>query len=65
MVTKTDTTQIITQPKLDEHAQPSLKRWFKHFFYISSARFFNKKDSLEIAKLCSKLKKGMSVKFKW
>ncbi|MEG0171816.1 MAG: hypothetical protein RR774_07370, partial [Acinetobacter sp.] len=27
MVTKTDTTQIITQPKLDESVEPSLKRW--------------------------------------
>lgn len=59
MVTKTDTTQIITQPKLDEHVQPSLKRWFKHFFYISSAhRFFNKKDRLNIAQAVQRAEKG-------
>ena len=59
MVTKTDTTQIITQPKLDEQVQPSLKRWFKHFFYISSAhRFFNKKDRLEIAQAVQQAEKG-------
>ena len=59
MVTKTDTTEIITQSKLEEYAQPSLKRWFKHFFYISSAhRFFNKKDRLEIAQAVQQAEKG-------
>ena len=59
MVTKTDTTQIITQPKLDESVEPSLKRWLKHFFYISSAyRFFNKKDRLEIAQAVQQAEKG-------
>ena len=59
MVTKTDTTEIITQSKLEEYAQPSLKRWFKHFFYISSAhRFFNQKDRLEIAQAVQQAEKG-------
>ncbi|WP_151979977.1 TPM domain-containing protein [Acinetobacter guerrae] len=50
MVTKTDTTQIITQPKLDEKAQPSLKRWFKHAFYFSASKhFFSKQDQVAIA----------------
>lgn len=50
MVTKTDTTEIITQPKLDESVEPSAKRWLKHFFYVSSAhRYFNKQDRQEIA----------------
>ncbi|MFW2152004.1 TPM domain-containing protein [Acinetobacter gyllenbergii] len=59
MVTKTDTTQIITQPKLDEQVQPSLKRWFKHFLYVSSAhRYFNKQDRTEIAKAVQQAEKG-------
>lgn len=59
MVTKTDTTQIITQPKLDDHVQPSLKRWFKHFFYVSSAhRYFSKQDRTEIAKAVQQAEKG-------
>lgn len=59
MVTKTDTTQIITQPKLDEHVQPSLKRWFKHFLYVSSAhRYFSKQDRTEIAKAVQQAEKG-------
>jgi len=59
MVTKTDTTQIITQPKLDEHVQPSLKRWFKHFLYVSSAhRYFSKRDRTEIAKAVQQAEKG-------
>ena len=66
MVTKTDTTQIITQPKLDERVQPSLKRWFKHFLYISSThRYFNKQDRMQIAKAVQHAEKGHVVKFKW
>lgn len=59
MVTKTDTTQIITQPKLDESVEPSLKRWLKHFFYVSSAhRYFSKQDRLEIAKAVQQAENG-------
>ena len=59
MVTKTDTTQIITQPKLDEQVQPSLKRWFKHFLYISSThRYFNKQDRMHIANAVQQAEKG-------
>lgn len=50
MVTKTDTTRIITQPKLKENNQPSLKRWFKHFFHLpASKRFFSQADQAAIA----------------
>ncbi len=59
MVTKTDTTQIITQPKLDDHVQPSVKRWFRHFLYVSSAhRYFSKQDRSEIAKVVQQAEKG-------
>ncbi|MDR7016004.1 TPM domain-containing protein [Acinetobacter sp. 3657] len=59
MVTKTDTTQIITQPKLDERVQPSLKRWFKHFLYISAThRYFSKQDRLEIAQTVQQAEHG-------
>ena len=59
MVTKTDTTDIITQPKLDESVEPSAKRWLKHFFYVSSAhRYFNKQDRQEIARAVQQAEKG-------
>ncbi|HCK31373.1 MAG TPA: hypothetical protein DIT34_05445 [Acinetobacter ursingii] len=59
MVTKTDTTQIITQPKLDEKAQPSLKRWLKHAFYFSaSKRLFSKQDKLEITNAVKQAEHG-------
>lgn len=50
MVTTSDTTQIITQPKLEETVQPSLKRWFKHAFYFpASSRYFAKQDKQAIS----------------
>lgn len=50
MVTTTDTTEIVTQPKLEEYARPSFKRWFKHFFYMpATKRFFSKQDQHAIA----------------
>ena len=50
MVTTTDTTDIVMQPKLEEHAQPSFKRWLKHFFYMpATKRFFSKQDQHAIA----------------
>ena len=50
MVTTTDTTEIITEPKLQVQVQPSLKRWFKHFFYMpASKRYFNQQDQFAIA----------------
>lgn len=50
MVTKTQTTEIITQPKLDEIAQPSFKRWLKHFCYMpATKRYFPKQDQFLIA----------------
>ena len=41
MVTTTDTTEIVTQPKLEEYAQPSVKRWLKHFFYMPATKRFS------------------------
>ena len=50
MVTTTDTTEIITQPKMDIAARPSVKRWLKHFFYLpATKRFFNAQDQHAIA----------------
>ncbi len=50
MVSTTDTTEIITEPKLNETVQPSLGRWFKHFFYMpASKRYFSKADQMAIA----------------
>lgn len=59
MVTQTETTQIITQPKWDDTAQPSIKRWLKHFCHISAAhRYFNKRHRLEIAQVVQQAEKG-------
>lgn len=50
MVTTTDTTQIVTEPKVQPLAVPSLKRWFKHFIYLPAThRFFSKTDQRLIA----------------
>lgn len=50
MVTTTDTTDIVTQPKLQEQVQPSLKRWLKHLFYLQATkRFITKQDEYAIA----------------
>jgi uncharacterized membrane protein len=50
MVTTTDTTEIVTRPKLEEYARPSFKRWLKHFFYMpATKRFFSKQDQHAIA----------------
>ena len=59
MVTQTETTQIITQPKLDDTVQPSVKRWLKHFCYISAThRYFNQQQRLEIAQVVQQAEKG-------
>ena len=34
MVTTTDTTEIVTQAKIEAVNQPSFKRWLKHFLYM-------------------------------
>ncbi|KGT47570.1 TPM domain-containing protein [Acinetobacter sp. HR7] len=50
MVTITDSTEIVTQPKLQEQVQPSFKRWIKHLFYLQATkRFFTKQDEYAIA----------------
>lgn len=59
MVTTTDTTDIVTQPKLEEHAQPSFKRWLKHFFYMpATKRFFSKQDQHAIAQAVTEAEHG-------
>lgn len=59
MVTKTDTTEIITEPKLQERVQPSVKRWLKHFFYMpASKRYFSKQDQFEIAQAVKLAEEG-------
>ena len=47
MVTTTDSTQIVTTPKLQEHVQPSFKRWLKHCFYFSNTRRYFKSADLK------------------
>ena len=50
MVTTTDTTEIVTQPKTEEVNQPSFKRWLKHFLYMpATKRYFSKQDQAAIA----------------
>ncbi|OTG67158.1 TPM domain-containing protein [Acinetobacter silvestris] len=59
MVTTTDTTAIITEPKLQEKIQPSLKRWLKHFFYLpASKRYFSKQDQAAIAEAVQQAEQG-------
>ena len=59
MVTITDTTDIITQPKLQQSVQPSFKRWLKHFLYMpASKRYFNKQDQFAIAEAVKQAELG-------
>ena len=59
MVTKTETTEIITQPKLQENVQPSLKRWLKHFFYMPASKsYFTKQDQHAIAQAVTEAEQG-------
>lgn len=59
MVVKTDTTEIITEPKVQQHVQPSLKRWFKHFLYMpASKRYFSKQDQNAIAEAVKQAEQG-------
>lgn len=59
MVTKTETTDIVTSPKTQERQQPSFKRWLKHFFYMPAAnRFFNQQDQQVIAQAVTAAEHG-------
>lgn len=59
MVTTNDSTNIVTQPKVVYQAQPSLKRWFKHTFYLSNTkRFFSKQDQYAIAQAVAEAEHG-------
>lgn len=59
MVTKSETTEILTQPKLAEINQPSFKRWLKHFFYMpATKRYFNKQDQQAIAHAVEQAERG-------
>ena len=59
MVTTTETTEIITQPKIQQQVQPSFKRWLKHFFYMpASKRYFTKQDQFAIAEAVRRAEEG-------
>jgi uncharacterized membrane protein len=59
MVIKSDTTTIVTAPKLDIGSQPSLQRWLKHFFYMpESKRFFNQQDQYAITQAVTEAEHG-------
>ena len=59
MVTTTETTDIVTKPKLDEMVQPSFKRWLKHFLHMpASKRFFNQQDQHAIAQAVAAAEQG-------
>lgn len=59
MVKKTETTQILTTPKLQAQVQPSLGRCLKHFFYLPLAqRMFNKADQQAIAAAVQAAERG-------
>ncbi len=59
MVTTTDTTEILTQPKIEQLNQPSFKRWFKHFLYMpATKRYFSKSDQYAIAQAVSEAEHG-------
>lgn len=59
MVTTTDTTEIVTQPKTAEVSQPSFKRWLKHFLYMPATKcYFSKHDQAAIAQAVTEAEHG-------
>ena len=59
MVSKTDTTEIVTEPKLQQSVVPSFARWLKHFLYMpASKRYFSKPDQLAIAEAVKQAEQG-------
>ncbi|MGE8557191.1 MAG: TPM domain-containing protein [Acinetobacter sp.] len=59
MVTTTETTEIVTQPKTEEVNQPSFKRWLKHFLYMpATKRYFSKQDQDAIAQAVTQAECG-------
>ncbi|MGD9699915.1 TPM domain-containing protein [Acinetobacter sp.] len=59
MVTTTDTTEIVTQAKIEAVNQPSFKRWLKHFLYMpATKRYFSKQDQAAIAQAVTEAECG-------
>ena len=59
MVTTTETTEIVTKPKLDDVVQPSFKRWLRHLLHMpASKRFFNQQDQHAIAQAVAAAEHG-------
>lgn len=59
MVTTTETTNIITQPKTEHLAQPSFKRWLKHFLFMpATKRYFNQQDQQAITNAVEQAEHG-------
>ena len=59
MVTKTDTTELVTEPNLQQRTVPSYKRWLKHFMYMpASKRYFSKVDQAAIAEAVKQAEMG-------
>lgn len=59
MVSKTDTTEIVTEPKLQQHVAPSFARWLRNFFYMpASKRYFSKQDQMVIAEAVKQAEQG-------
>lgn len=59
MVTTTETTEIVTKPKLDDVVQPSFKRWLRHLLHMpASKRFFNQQDQYAIAQAVAAAEQG-------
>ncbi|WP_374571288.1 TPM domain-containing protein [Acinetobacter sp.] len=59
MVTKSETTAVVTQPKTAAVSRPSFKRWFRHFMHMPAAkRYFNKQDQHAIAHAVEQAEQG-------
>ena len=59
MVTTTETTNIVTQPKTEHLAQPSFQRWLKHFLFMpATKRYFNQQDQQAITNAVEQAEHG-------
>jgi uncharacterized membrane protein len=59
MVTISETTKILTQPKIQDLPQPSFKRWLKHFCFLpATKRYFDRQDQHAITQAVTRAEQG-------
>ena len=59
MVTTSETSKILTQPKIQDLPQPSFKRLLKHFCFLpATKRYFDRQDQHAITQAVTRAEQG-------